>query len=145
MWGAVLTLPHPDIIRRRLKEMEAIGKLVPVAYRTAHNMAFEKVRSDEVPVKSTGHSNPTKNNATDTEAMARRRQIEEGVSEIDTALALVRSAFGRFTGSLEDQKSLQSAPELDSAIGEAAVRKQRAQQRKRIQNASWNGDSAEVV
>lgn len=140
-----MSLPHPNIIRRRIQELESIAKLIPVAYRTAHNTAFEKVRSDEVPVKSSGHSNPTKNNATDTEAMGRRRQIEEGVREIDSANALVRSALGRFAGSLEDQKSLQSAPELDSAIGEEAVKKQRAQQRKRIQNAQWNGDSAEVV
>ena len=140
-----MSLPSPNVIKRQVNETIPILEKIPVAYRTASQMAYERIQTEEVKGRATGHGNPTKNLALDRNAQARRTQIEIGKKELDQACLLIRSAFRRFNNSLPDQRSLQSAPEKDSAVGPGYVKEQRDRQRKRMQNQGWDPDSAEVV
>lgn len=147
-----MTLPHPNRIRRECAEIRALldehdRNALPKLYRSTHNMAYDKVRSEEVHVKATGHSNPTQSGVLDTQAQARRKKIEAAANKIQRGFAEIRMGHDLLKGALPEQLDAQqeTAPEKDSAVGPGFVREQRERQRARIQNQPWDGDSAEVV
>lgn len=145
-----MTLPHPSAIRRQCAEARALldehdRDGITKLYRTAHNMAYDKVKTEEVNVKSTGHSNPTLSGVVDRQASDRRKLLEAAGQKLTRAFGEIHSAHALLEMAIPDQRSLPSAAEPDSAVGPGYVKAQREQQRKRVATAEWNPDSAEVV
>jgi hypothetical protein len=147
-----LTLPHPSRIRREALELRSLldehsKNAVPKLYRTVYHSAYDRLKTEQVATKPTPQwSDPAGGAAADGES--RRKTAEVAAQKWDKAIADIRSAIQMWNDCLPDQRSLQTAPELDSAVGPGYVKAQREQQRKRQLNAEqgpmWS-ESSEVV
>lgn len=144
-----MTLPHPTLVRRKVKdtihllEDSSPNGLVNL-YRTAHNFAFHKVRSEEVPVKTSGHSDSTGSSAADKQARMRRHNVQMAAQLIDRAESQLVQARQLLAAAIPDSRSAPTAPEKDSAVGPGYTRDRRYYRDKR-KTMPWDGDSAEVV
>jgi hypothetical protein len=146
-----VSLPHPNTIRRRTQEIRALlddkdPNGIPKLFRSGYHAAYDKLKNDEVKVKTARSSpDPTGSNAVDRQAQARRKKLAQGELLLESGLAAIRGAHRLFSEALPDNRSIQeTAPEKDSAVGPGYVKEMKAYQQKR-KNAEWDGESAEVV
>jgi hypothetical protein len=132
-------LPQPKRVTRECKQAKNLLEFLPRDYHRAHNTAFSGVVSEEVKAKRSHYDiNPTKQNATDEEAMARRDEIGRAYRLMTGAFTNIREAHTILNNVLPDSEAAETAPELDSAVGPGYLRElKRYRDQRELRNAGF--------